>query len=175
MLTWKIFGQSHSRYVTLKAELLLPSSCCKGEACLPRSHNKEELLSPKSYAKNSHNVSPPMSAYVLSFFGFYETTDVFFGSLADIDGHYKGTLESGLWKPKKYFRLIMIRVAWNMNWSSFQKKFENFWLRKFSVRVIIEAYLWKQSSRFRDRVAKGRPAFRDRISREEPLSPKSYI
>ena len=25
----------------------------------------------------------------------------------------------------------MIRVAWNKNWSSFQKKFENFWLRNF--------------------------------------------
>ena len=71
-------------------------SCCKGEACLPRSHNKGEPLSPKSCAKKSHNVCPPRSAYVLSFFGFYETTDVFFGSLADIDGHYKGTLESGL-------------------------------------------------------------------------------
>ena len=72
-------------------------SCCKGEACLPRSHNKGEPLSPKSCAKKSHNVCPPRSAYVLSFFGFYETTDVFFGSLADIDGHYyRGTLESGL-------------------------------------------------------------------------------
>ena len=51
----------------------LADSCCKGEACLPRSHNKGE----------------PLSAYVLSFFGFYKTTDVFliFGSLADIDGH----------------------------------------------------------------------------------------
>ena len=59
-------------------------SCCKGEACLPRSHNKGEPLSPKSCAKKYHNVCPPRSAYVLSFFGFYETTDVFFGSLADI-------------------------------------------------------------------------------------------
>ena len=41
---------------------------CKGEACLPRSHNKEEPLSQKSYAKNSHNVCPPMYAYVLTFF-----------------------------------------------------------------------------------------------------------
>ena len=48
-------------------------SCCKGEACLPRSHNKGEPLA--------------LYAYVLSFFGFYKTTDVFFGSLADIDGH----------------------------------------------------------------------------------------
>ena len=32
-----IFGPSHSRYVPLKAGLPLPSSCCKGEACLPRS------------------------------------------------------------------------------------------------------------------------------------------
>ena len=35
--------------------------------------------------RKSHNVCPPRSAYVLSFFGFYETTDVFFGSLANID------------------------------------------------------------------------------------------
>ena len=39
----------------------------QGEACFPRSHNKGEPLSPKSCAKNSHNVCPPMSAYVLSF------------------------------------------------------------------------------------------------------------
>ena len=36
-------------------------SCCKGEACLPRSHNKGEPLSPKSCAKKSHNVCPPRS------------------------------------------------------------------------------------------------------------------
>ena len=51
------------------------------------------------------------SAYVLSFLGFYETTDVFFGPLADIDGHNRETLGSGLEKSKKYFRLIMIRVT----------------------------------------------------------------
>ena len=67
-------------------------------------------------------------------FGFYDTTDVFFGTLADIEGHWrtrtdlcfkgrpafrdritKGNLISKgscrLRKPKKYFRLIMIRVA----------------------------------------------------------------
>ena len=62
-------------------------SCCKGESCLPRSHITKG--SPKSCAKKSHNVYPPMymSAYVLSFYGFFETTDVIFGSLADIDGH----------------------------------------------------------------------------------------
>ena len=27
-LTYKIFGPSHSRYVPIKAELPLPSSCC---------------------------------------------------------------------------------------------------------------------------------------------------
>ena len=36
----KIFGPSHSRYVPMKAGLPLPSSCCKGEACLPRLHSK---------------------------------------------------------------------------------------------------------------------------------------
>ena len=46
-LTLKIFGPSHSRYVPLKAGLPLPSSCCKGEACLPRSHYKGEASSPK--------------------------------------------------------------------------------------------------------------------------------
>ena len=66
-------------------------SCCKGEACLPRSHNKREPLSPKSYVKNSHKC---LSANVLSFFIFYDTTDLFFVSLADIDGHLRGTLES---------------------------------------------------------------------------------
>ena len=44
-LTYKIFGPSHSRYVPIKAEL--PSSCCKGEVCLPRSHYKGEASSPK--------------------------------------------------------------------------------------------------------------------------------
>ena len=41
-LTWKIVGPSHSRYVPLRAGLPLPSSCCKGVACLPRSHYKGE-------------------------------------------------------------------------------------------------------------------------------------
>ena len=39
----------------------------QGEASLPRSHNKGEPLSPKSCAKNTHYVCPPMSAYDLSF------------------------------------------------------------------------------------------------------------
>ena len=38
ILDLEIFGPSHSRYVPLKAELPLPSSSCKGEACLLRSH-----------------------------------------------------------------------------------------------------------------------------------------
>ena len=41
-----IFGPSHSRYVPLKAGLPLPSSCCKGEACLPRSLQLHFLISP---------------------------------------------------------------------------------------------------------------------------------
>ena len=46
-LTSKIFGPSHSRYAPLKAWLPLPSSCCKGEACLPRLHFKGDTSSPK--------------------------------------------------------------------------------------------------------------------------------
>ena len=42
-----VFGPSHSRYVPLKAGLPLPSSCCKGEACLLRLHYKGETSSPK--------------------------------------------------------------------------------------------------------------------------------
>ena len=53
-------------------------------------------LESKILCEKTHNVCPPRSAYALSFFGFYETKDVFFRSLADIDGHYRGTLESGL-------------------------------------------------------------------------------
>ena len=41
-----IFGPSHSRYVPLKAGLPLQSSCCKGEACLPRSLQLHFLISP---------------------------------------------------------------------------------------------------------------------------------
>ena len=40
------FGPSHSRYVPIKAELPLPSSCCLGEVCVPRSHYKGEASSP---------------------------------------------------------------------------------------------------------------------------------
>ena len=43
----KNFGPSHSRYVPLKAGLPHPSSCCKGEAFLPRLHYKGETSSPK--------------------------------------------------------------------------------------------------------------------------------
>ena len=39
------------------------------------------------------------------------------------------------------------------------------WLSKFSVRVILDTYLWKQGSRFRAGAAKGKPAFRDCITR----------
>ena len=49
MLDLEIFGPSHSRYVTLKAELPLPSSCCKLVACRPRSHFKGEPSSSKLY------------------------------------------------------------------------------------------------------------------------------
>ena len=116
----------------------------------------------------------------------------------------------GLRKSKKYFQLIMIRVAWNMNKSSFQKNFyfiwknfdsENFrgtpkkyfWLKVIRVAWIVEKSFesWRktlknfdlenfrsesfsirtsciESSRFRARVAKGRPAFWDRIFRGKP-------
>ena len=53
----------------------------------------------------------------------------------------------------------MNRVAWIVEKSGFQKNFEKFWLKKFSIQVCLE------SSRFLARVAKGRPAFWDRIFR----------
>ena len=46
-LTWKIVGPSHSQYVPLRAGLPLPSSCCKGEGCLPISHYKGEAGKPR--------------------------------------------------------------------------------------------------------------------------------
>ena len=52
-----------------------------------------------------------------------------------------------------------------MDKSGFQKMFEKNWLRKFSVRIILDTYLWRQGSRFRARAAKGKPAFRDCITR----------
>ena len=55
----------------------------------------------------------------------------------------------------------MNSVPWNVDKSGFQKIFENF----FSVRVILDMYLWRQGSRFRARAAKGKPAFRDCITR----------
>ena len=58
----------------------------------------------------------------------------------------------------------MNRVPLNEEKSGFQKNFEKNWLRKFSVRVILDTYLWRQGSRFRARVAEGKPAFRDRYS-----------
>ena len=58
----------------------------------------------------------------------------------------------------------MNRVPLNGEKSGFQKNFEKNWLRKFLVRVILDTYLWRQGSRFRARVAKGKPAFRDRYS-----------
>ena len=41
----EVFGLTHSRYVPSVSrirELPLPSSCCKGEACLPKSHYQGE-------------------------------------------------------------------------------------------------------------------------------------
>ena len=66
---------------------------------------------------------------------------------------------------------MMNRVAWNVEKSSFQKKIdlENFRSDSFSIRTSrIE------SSRFRARVAKGRPAFRDRITRRSQESKIVY-
>ena len=60
--TYKIFGPSHSRYVPLKAGLPLPSSCCKGEACLPRSLQLDFLISP---AKLDFFISPATAGRLL--------------------------------------------------------------------------------------------------------------
>ena len=49
-----------------------------------------------------------------------------------------------------------------------EKLWKKTWLGKLSVRVILNTYLWEQGSRFRARVAKGKPAFRHRITRGKP-------
>ena len=61
-----IFGPSHSRYVPepLKAGLPLPRSCCKGEACLPRSLQLHFLISP---AKLDFFISNKTSSYSWTF------------------------------------------------------------------------------------------------------------
>ena len=61
---------------------------------------------------------------------------MFFGPLADNDGHNRETLGSGLEKSKKYFRLIMIRVTYIVEKSGFQKKFclRKFLAESFSIR-----------------------------------------
>ena len=53
----------------------------------------------------------------------------------------------------------MLRVAWIVfvEKSGFQKNFEKFWLRKFSVRVILYTYLFDTRCNPFDR-ARGRPA-----------------
>ena len=58
----------------------------------------------------------------------------------------------------------MNRVAWTVEKSGFQKNFEKFWLRKFSIQVILDTYLLYRE---------GLPseiAFQGKTS-----SPKSYI
>ena len=70
----------------------------------------------------------------------------------------------------------MIRVAWIVEKSGFQKNFEKFWLRKFYRYVAYRTSCIESSPgaldtggiRFRARVAKGRPGFRDHISRGKP-------
>ena len=72
-LTQKIFSPSYYRYVTLKAQLPLPSLSCKGEACLPRSHFKGETSSLKLYIegysrlKQLHRVHSRHSTYLAKY------------------------------------------------------------------------------------------------------------
>ena len=60
----KFSVRSHSpkKYVPLKAGLPLPSSCCKGEACLPRSLQLDFLISP---AKLDFFISPATAGRLL--------------------------------------------------------------------------------------------------------------
>ena len=53
----------------------------------------------------------------------------------------------------------------------FPEKLKNFDLKNFRS----DSFSCIESSRFRARVAKGRPGFRGRISRGVTSSPKSYI
>ena len=79
---------------------------------------------------------------------------------------YRGVVQ--LRKTVNIFSAYNDRVTWNVEKTGFQKTMKNFWLRIFSVRVILDTYLEGQSSRFRARVAKRRPVFRDCITRGKP-------
>ena len=59
---------------------------------------------------------------------------------------------------KKYFRLMMIRIACNVEK---RHKFEKLWLWKSSVWIFLDRHLYMQAPRFRARITKGRHAFRD--------------
>ena len=71
-------------------------------------------------------------------FGFYETTDVFFGTLADIDGHWKTWTDIG-----GLGRTLVDS--------------DGHWRTQTDIGGLR-----------RTRVAKGRPAFRDRITKGNP-------
>ena len=109
----------------LYRELPLPSSCCKGEACLPRSHYRG-----KPRVQNC--VSRSMC-------GLRKTKKIFLAN------YKQGSLNRG----KKWFS------------ENLRKNFdlENFRSESFSRRTSCIG-----SSRFRARVAKGRPAFRGHIT-----------
>ena len=109
----------------LYRELPLPSSCCKGEACLPRSHYRG-----KPRVQNC--VSRSMC-------GLRKTKKIFLAN------YKQGSLNRG----KKWFS------------ENLRKNFdlENFRSESFSRRTSCIG-----SSRFRARVAEGRPASRDHIT-----------
>ena len=76
-------------------------------------------------------------------FGFYETTDVFFGTLADINGHWPSRTDIG-------------------------------GLRRTLTDKDGHWWTWTDIGGLgRTRVAKGRPAFRDRITKGNPCPPMS--
>ena len=60
----------------------------------------------------------------------------------------------------------MIRVAWIVEKSGFQKNFEKFWLRKFSVRFILDTYLLYRELPLPSSCCKGEAWLR--ISRGKP-------
>ena len=109
----------------LYRELPLPRSCCKGEACLPRSHYRG-----KPRVQNC--VSRSMC-------GLRKTKKIFLAN------YKQGSLNRG----KKWFS------------ENLRKNFdlENFRSESFSRRTSCIG-----SSRFRARVAEGRPASRDHIT-----------
>ena len=69
----------------------------------------------------------------------------------------------------------MNRVGWIVEKSGFQKNFEKFWLRKFSIQVILDTYLLYRELPLPSSSCKGEAWLLRLHFQGETSSPKSYI